>query len=91
MAVPYYYQDNTTTALTASFVAFSFGFGADEIQIYNDDATNGITVSFDGTNIHMTIPKSSNHKWDKLSKVGTIWLKYSGAAPTYRLHSWQNS
>lgn len=91
MANFYYYQDQSGTALTGSFVQQSFGFGADTIVLYNDDATNDVLVSFDGSTTQMRVIKGTSHKWDKVDKVGSIYLKSSAGTPSYRLTSWQNS
>ena len=91
MANPYYYQDQAGLALTTSFVQQSFGFGADEIVLYNDDATNDVLVSFDGSTVHMRVIKGTSHKWDKVDKPGSIYLKSSASTPAYRLTAWQSS
>lgn len=83
---PDYYNDGSTTALTASYVAFPFGFVANNGKLVNDETSGakGITYSFDGINVHGTLLFGKEISWQDFG-LSCIWLKNISAAPAYRL------
>lgn len=83
---PDYYQDNATTALTASFVAFPFTFLANNAKLVNDETSGakGVIYSFDGVNTHGTLLFGKEVSWQDMG-LSCIWMKYVSAAPAYRL------
>lgn len=82
-----FYQDNSGTALTASFVEVDFG-GArgDSVFICNDEASGANTViwSFDGTTVHGVAKAGEKFELHKLHIRG-LYLKYGTAAAAYRV------
>lgn len=88
----YYYQDQSLTALTASYVEQAFGFVAHTILIINDDGTNGVQLSFDGTTLHGELkakPASSVEQVVLINQsADSIYLKYVTGAASYRIFAW---
>jgi hypothetical protein len=82
-----YFMDNNDTALTSSFVKFSWGFHANELVINNDDlvaSSNTIVGSFDGVNTDFTLKPTKQLKLTNLP-WGYVYLKYTTGAPAYSL------
>lgn len=80
-----WYRDNGVTALTSTFVYFSFNNMAQDFHVQNDEASGAKTIigSWDGVNNHFIV--SATEKWDAQSanRPG-IFLKYGSAAPAYK-------
>lgn len=81
-----FYRDQSITALTGSFVNFSWQFAAKMVVVVNDETSgsNGVAISFDGTNQHMVLMPGDSITIDHNDNVA-IGLSYVGAAPAYRL------
>lgn len=81
-----FYQDQSVAALTASYVYSPFNGPATTITIINDETSGAKTVvySFDGTNEAGQIPATASLSIQAANKGG-IYLKYSSAAPAYRV------
>ena len=81
-----FYSDATITALTSSFVEFSYPFIARIITIANDETSGAkqVVFSFDGVNVHGTLNFGQAITWD-VPTGNVIWLKYTSGAPAYRL------
>jgi hypothetical protein len=79
------FQDQTVP-LTASFVAVSFGFKADNWTLINDDisGTNQVAWSYDGVNTHGMLKAGEAMSYDS-ADTHTLSLKYINGAPSYRL------
>jgi hypothetical protein len=82
-----YYQDQSTVALTASFVAITLPEKAQVIFLKNDDpsGTNLVIYSLDGVHTTGQLKATESIVLDDVNNVGNISLKYGGAAPAYRL------
>lgn len=80
-----WYMDNSTTALTSSFVYFPFGSMAEDFHVKNDEASGSNTVigSWDGVNNHFIVKATESWDAQKANRPG-IYLKYGTAAPAYR-------
>jgi hypothetical protein len=81
-----YYQDQSTVALTASFVRFPLGIYPSLLTLVNDDnsGSNKLAFSYDGTNTHGVLLAQDSYTIDTANQ-GAIWLKYVTGAPAYRL------
>lgn len=81
-----FYSDGTAKALTSVYVAFPFGFMSMNGKLVNDDASgsNVIVFSFDGVNQHGSLAATKDISWQDMD-VSCIWMKYTTAAPAYRL------
>lgn len=83
---PDYYQDGAKTALTASYVAFPFGFISNNMTLACDETAGvkGVIFSFDGINQHGSLLFGQSITWQAPNQ-SCIWLKFVSAAPAYRL------
>lgn len=81
-----YYQDDTSAALTSSYVSYNFGLMAQYLRIDNDDTagSNRVDFSFDGVNSAGQIIPGKYIEVQAANK-GAIFLKYDTGAPAYRL------
>jgi hypothetical protein len=81
-----FYSDQSITALTSSFVEFTYPFVSRVITLANDETsgTKVVAFSFDGVNIHGTLAFAQAITWD-VTTGNAIWLKYVTGAPAYRL------
>lgn len=82
-----FYSDQTITALTTSYHAFTFPFESKSLILQNDDSTNSIVYSWDGVHQHGMLKPSESVKLDNMALDGTntISLKATPAAASYRL------
>lgn len=89
MGFPAFFQDQTTP-LTASFVIRDLGFKADSIIITNDNTTgtDSILISIDGSTTHGRVMPGETLSLDQL-EIPALFLKYSGAAPSYRVFAYE--
>lgn len=83
---PDYYQDGAKTALTASYVAFPFGFMSNNMTLVNDETSGakGVIFSFDGITQHGSLLFGQSITWQAPNQ-SCIWMKFVSAAPAYRL------
>lgn len=81
-----FYSDQSITALTASYVYFAFNGPALSLIIANDEASGAKTVvySFDGVNEAGQVAATERFNIQNPQKSG-IYLKYTSAAPAYRV------
>ncbi len=81
-----FYVDNTITALTASFVYFTFNNVMRNFNVYNDETSGSKSVifSFDGTNVSGQILPTENVNLFDINTSG-VFLKYGVGAPIYRV------
>lgn len=81
-----FYVDNTITALTSSFVYFTFNNVMRNFNVYNDETTGSKSVifSFDGTNVAGQILPTENAQLFDINQSG-VFLKYGSGAPAYRV------
>jgi hypothetical protein len=79
-----YFEDQAGTALTASFVSQSFGFASFSLLIINDDTTDYIEYSFDGTNVHGRLLAGESRVMD-FRRQRQVWLRGQSGGESYRL------
>ncbi len=82
------YHDQSTDALTSSYVQVNFHFHANNLTLINDETSGNktISLSWDGVNVHGSLLPGQSLSWDLQTTVTQIWLKYVNAAPNYRLY-----
>lgn len=81
-----FYVDNTITALTSSFVYFSFNNVMRNFNVYNDETSGvkSVIFSFDGVNVSGIILPTENVELFDANASG-VFLKYGSGAPVYRV------
>jgi hypothetical protein len=86
MSTNSYFQDQSGTALTTSFVKQEFGFKSFCITLANDANGAYIEYSFDGTVVHGRVKDTdSQPKVMTFRRQGSIWLRGESGAEPYRL------
>lgn len=86
------YYDQSTVALTNSYVYFPFGAPVIEVNLLHDDVAPGntIQVSRDGVNQIKNLNAGEEWNWTSHANGDYMWgiyLKYTTAAPNYRLET----
>lgn len=86
MSTNSYFQDQSGTALTTSFVKQEFGFASFCIVLANDATGTYIEYSFDGTAVHGRIKDTDDGLKSMLfRRQGSIWLRGESGGEAYRL------
>lgn len=75
-----FFVDDTTDAVSNSWVSLPFGFSSHSITVINDDALLDLWVSFDGVNIHLKLKPGDGQTMDYRRQNG-IWLQSSAVGP----------
>ena len=86
MSANSYFQDQSGTALTASFVKQEFGFQSFCITLANDSTGTYIEYSFDGTTVHGRIKDTDDQpKIMFFRRHDAIWVRGESGGEAYRL------
>lgn len=80
-----FFTDQTGVVLGASFTGITFGFTSFNITLANDDTTEVIEFSFNGTNIHGRVLVSEEISMDYRTQPKIYLRTVSGNAANYRL------
>lgn len=75
-----FFADNTTDAVSNSWVSLPFGFSSFSMTVINDDVTLDLYISFDGVNTHLKLKPGDGQTMDYRRQSG-IWLQSSAVGP----------
>jgi hypothetical protein len=82
-----FYIDQSAGALTGTYTHYVFGFTSVSISVTNDDPSQIVQFSFDGTHLHGTVLPEEAISMDWRGQPG-IWIKATGTPGNYRLWSY---
>lgn len=81
-----FYSDQTVTPLTTAYQQFLWPFEGKNILLHNDDTTNSIIVSLDGTHTLATVLKGESFQFQLTNdETNVLFLKATPAAALYRI------
>lgn len=80
-----YFADQTILALTGAFQAISFGFTSFNISVFNDDSTQILEYSFNGTLIHGRLKVGEAVSMDYRAQSGIYLRNPGGSGGLYRI------